>query len=189
MEKLSYLSTFVSLIYGLGVANVLAHVASLIKRGREADWYWVHTLWTFYLLLIMATFWWLLQIWATVPKIGFLNYLSLLLIPSLLFVASDLLFPERGGEGPVDLKAHFFRVKTPLFLLLFGVALADQIDTLQKGWAHLIELGPVYWGAQVYWYVATVLGIRSRNEFVQAAIVLLGVTIFMVTTINALASV
>jgi len=36
MEKLSYLATFISLIYGLGVANLLAHLASLIKRGRES---------------------------------------------------------------------------------------------------------------------------------------------------------
>jgi hypothetical protein len=32
------------LIYGLGVANVLAHVSSLIKRRQLSDWYWVHTL-------------------------------------------------------------------------------------------------------------------------------------------------
>jgi hypothetical protein len=187
VEKLSYLSTFVSLIYGLGVANVLAHVAALIKRGRQADWYWVHTLWTFYLLLMMATFWWLLQNWANVPKIGFVNYLSLLLIPSFLFIASDLLFPERGGEGTVDLKAHFFRIKKPLFLIMLGVLVSDQIDTVQKGWAHVIELGPLYWSTQVYWYVVTVVGIRSRNEAVQGAIVVFGVAIFVATTINALA--
>ena len=187
MERLGYLSTFVSLIYGLGVANVLAHVASLIKRGREADWYWVHTLWTFYLLLLMATFWWLLQIWATVPKIGFLNYLSLLIAPSLMFVASDLLFPERATEGPVDLKAHFFKVKKPLLLVVFLVLISDEIDTLQKGWAHVVELGPIYWSSQAYWYVATVVGIRSDREVVHAAIVVIGVGIFIVTAINALA--
>src|SRR5262245_56239003 len=113
MEKLAHLATFVSLIYGLGVANVLAHIASLIKRGPQADWYWVHTLWTIYLLIMMASFWWLLQNWAAVPHIGFLSYLSLLLIPSLLFIASDLLFPERKAEGLIDLKAHFFRIRKP----------------------------------------------------------------------------
>jgi hypothetical protein len=33
MEKLSYLTTFVALIYGLGIANVLAHLSLLLKRG------------------------------------------------------------------------------------------------------------------------------------------------------------
>ena len=53
MEKLSYLATFVSLIYGLAVANVLAHLASLIKRGGLADWYWVHTVWSVFLMLLI----------------------------------------------------------------------------------------------------------------------------------------
>jgi|SRR5438045_5936129 len=187
MEKLSYLAGFVSLIYGLGVANVLAHVASLIKRGRQADWYWIHTLWMLYLLQMMASFWWLMQAWAKVPHIGFLNYLSLLLIPSLLFIASDLLFPERGGEGTIDLKAHFFKIKKPLFVIVWLLLLSDEIDTLQKGWTHLVELGPVYWSSQVYWYLATFAGIRSDSERVQGVLVCVGIALFLVTSFNALA--
>jgi hypothetical protein len=189
MEKLAYLATFVSLIYGLGVANVLAHVASLIKRGRQADWYWIHTLWTLYLLLMMASFWWLLQIWASVPHIGFLSYLSLLLIPSFMFIASDLLFPDRNKEGLVDLKAHFFRIKNPLFLAVFLALVSDEVDSLQKGWQHVVDLGPVYWAFQVFWYTATYVGIRSDSERTQGAIVCLGIGCFLVSAWNALASV
>src|SRR5688500_15747225 len=141
MEKLAFLATFVSLIYGLAVANVLAHVASLVKRGRGADWYWIHTLWSVHLLVLLAGDWWSLQNWAGVPRIGFLVYLSLLLKPSLLFIASDLLFPERGG-GVVDLKEHFFAVKRAFFLALIAFVVADQVDTLLKGWEHVVELGP-----------------------------------------------
>ena len=54
MEKLAHLTAFVSLIYGLGVANVLAHVSSLIKRRQASEWYWVHRLWTVQLLVMMA---------------------------------------------------------------------------------------------------------------------------------------
>ncbi len=38
MEKLSYLATFVSLIYGLGVANVLAHIRIFIIEKPMAIW-------------------------------------------------------------------------------------------------------------------------------------------------------
>ena len=38
MEKLSYLATFISLIYGLGVANLLAHLAYLVAHeDRPCD--------------------------------------------------------------------------------------------------------------------------------------------------------
>jgi len=170
MERLSFLATFASLIYGLAVANVLAHFSSLIKRGRDADWYWVHALWSLFLLLEMATFWWVLQNWATVARISYLNYLSMLLGPSLLFVASDLLFPERQAEGRVDLKAHFFRVRRPMFVLLFASVLADELDTVLKGWQHVIDLGPVYWGAQAFWFAVAFTGWRFRNERFQGVL-------------------
>lgn len=164
MEKLSYLTTFISLIYGLGVANLLAHIASLIKRGRGADWYWIHTLWCIYLLLLMASFWWTLQSWDEVPHIGYLRYLSLLLCPSILFIASDVLFPERNAHGSVDLRMHFLAVKDRLFLLMIALAAADVLDSALKGWHHLVELGPVYLVTQVYWVTVSIVGIRTRSE-------------------------
>ena len=164
MEKLSYLATFISLIYGLGVANLLAHLASLIKRGREADWYWIHTLWCIYLLLLMASMWWTLQSWDEVPRIGYLSYLSLLLSPSILFIASDVLFPERSQQGNIDLRTHFLAVKNRLFLLMLALMAADLLDSTLKGWHHLVELGPVYAATQAYWLGASILGIRTRSE-------------------------
>jgi hypothetical protein len=164
VEKLSYLATFISLIYGLGVANLLSHLASLIKRGRAADWYWIHTLWCIYLLLLMASMWWTLQSWDDVPQIGYLRYLSLLLCPSILFIASEVLFPERGPQGSVDLRTHFLAVKNRLFLLMIALAAADELDSALKGWRHVVELGPVYWVTQVYWYGLSIAGIRARSE-------------------------
>jgi hypothetical protein len=179
MEKLSYLATFISLIYGLGVANVLAHLSSLIKRGRNADWYWVHTLWAVFLLVLMATMWWVLQNWSAVPHIGYLSYLSMLLAPSQLFITSDLLFPERQAEGLVDLKAHFFRIKRALFVLLLVGVLADELDSLLKGWDHVLALGPPYWASQVVWYAVCITGFRSDDERTQGVLVCVSLAVLV----------
>jgi len=189
MEHLAHLSTFVSLIYGLGVANVLAHVASLIKRGKNADWYWIHTAWSAFLLLAMASFWWMLQAWAAVPHIGYLSYLSMLLIPSLLFVMSDLMFPERSAEGAVSLKAHFFAIKRPLFLLLLALLVSDELDSVQKGWQHVVDLGPVYWASQVFWLAGCLVCMRSDSERVQGVFASMSLVLFVGAMINALAAV
>lgn len=186
MERLSYLATFVSLIYGLGVANVLAHFASLIKRGRDADWYWVHTLWSVYLLLLMASMWWVLQNWAAVPHIGYFSYLSLLLLPSLAFVASDLLFPERSAAGAIDLRAHFSRVRRAFFLLLLVMLLCDELDSALKGWDHVVALGPAYWSVQVYWYFAIFVGLRSRSDRVLGALACVGIALLLAAMSNIL---
>lgn len=187
LEKLAHLAAFVSLIYGLGVANVLGHIASLIKRSRRSDWYWIHTLWTLCLLLMMASFWWLLQNWAPVSRISFLSYLSLLLIPSLLYVASDLLFPDRDSEEAIDLRTHFFRIRKPLFLIVLGVLMADELDSLLKGWEHVVALGPYYWGTQVFGYVACLTGFHSHRERTQGVLVSLLLLVFVGGMINALA--
>ena len=180
MERLSYLTTFVALIYGLGIANVLAHLSLLLKRGRDADWYWVHTLWTLYLILFMATLWWVQLNWGAVRHIAYFQYLSLLLMPALVYVASDLLFPERQREGTIALKAHFFAIKHRLFLLLLAMLLSDELDSALKGWDHLVALGPYYWWTQLYWLVACFVGYRSNNERIQGAIVVGGTVLLLV---------
>jgi hypothetical protein len=88
----------------------------------------------------MASFWSLLQNWAAVARIGFFSYLTLLLIPSLLFVASDLLFPERGAESAIGLKAHFFRIKrrTGLRRLSTGAAVEAPPNKVGSAFACVI---------------------------------------------------
>ncbi len=189
MEKLSYLTTFVALIYGLGIANALMHLSSLLKRGRDADWYWVHTLWTLYLILFMASLWWMLLNWGAVRHIGYFDYLNLLLMPALVFVTSDLLFPEPQRDGAVDLKAHFFSIKGRLFLLVLAMLLSDELDSALKGWDHVVALGPWYWGTQLYWLVACAVGYRSGNERVQGAIVIGGTVLLLASMSHILAAV
>lgn len=189
MEHLGHLSTFVSLIYGLGVANVLAHLSSLIKRAKSADWFWVHTIWTVYLLVAMPSWWWVLQNWARMPKIGYFSYLSMLIVPSLLFIMSELLFPERSPTASVDLKSHFFAVKRPFFLAFIGLQAADQLDSALKGWQHVLDLGPFYWGTQAFWYAAVFVGIRSQSVRVQGLLAGVALLLFIGNMLNALAAV
>lgn len=188
MEKLSYLATFVSLILGLGVANVLVQLSALIKKRRRADWYWIHALWTVFLLLALAGEWWVLLQWQRVPEIGFFTYLTLLLKPSLLFLASDLLFPEPGAGGVTSLKEHFFQIHRPFFLVLLAHALSDVMDTLLKGWAHFLSLGPFYPALMTGVVAMCLTGAATRREPVHAAIVLLSLLVYVLAILNALGS-
>ena len=159
-----HLGAFVALIYGLALANVLAHFATLIKHGRQAGWYWIHTLWAIYLMLMMAGFWWTLQNWAPVPNIAFLSYLSVLLTPSLMFIAADLLFPERAA-GVVDLKAHFFRIKRPLFLVIIAVQeLTFAANEIQA--TYYVPFASFVCAMMLYWLLC--LGVEAGVRAVLA---------------------
>jgi hypothetical protein len=65
----------------------------------------------------------------------------------------------------------------------------DEIDSLLKGWQHVLDLGPYYWGTQVFWYVASVIGIRAESVRVQGTLAVISLLLFFGGMFNALASV
>lgn len=70
-----------------------------------------------------------------------------------------------------------------------GLLLADELDSIQKGWQHVLDLGPYYWGTQVFWYVACFVGIRSDSERVHGVLASVSFLLFIGGMINALAAV
>lgn len=187
MDKLAYLATFISLILGLAVANVLRHVGSLLKRGASADWYWIHTSWTVGLFLALAGEWWLLLQWERVGSITFFAYLTMLIKPSILFVGSELLFPDTADKGTVDLRVHFFQVRRRLFLVMLLVPFADVLDTLLKGWQHFRDLGWFYPVSMLGALGVAIVGAWTANERVQGVLVVLIIVVMLLGIVNALA--
>jgi hypothetical protein len=187
MEGLSHLTTFLSLILGLAVANVLAHLSAMVKQGREADWYFLHTMWAVYLLFLMACEWWIIFNWSTVGKIGFWTYLFLLAKPCVLFVASDVLFPGKTIGG-VDLKAHFWSVRRRLLFIVGLYPALDVVDTVLKGMDHVRELGPTYPIVLGVGFLAVLVGIKSEDERIHLAILIflfVGVALSMSNALSA----
>ena len=188
MEALSYLSTFLSLILGLAVANVLTHISAMVKQGREADWYFLHTMWAVYMLFLMACEWWVIFNWSSVGRIGFWTYLFLLMKPCVLFVASDVLFPNAARQSGLDLKSHFWSVRRRLFSIVALYPALDIIDTTLKGMDHVRELGPTYPIVLALSFLAIFVGIKSQDERVHAAIPVLlfiGVAFSMSNALSA----
>jgi hypothetical protein len=188
MDSLSYLSTFLSLILGLAVANVLAHLSSMVKQGREAEWYFLHTMWAVYLLFLVACEWWIIFEWSMVGKIGFWTYLFRLTKPCVLFVASDVLFPDKTTGASVDLKAHFWSVRRRLLLIVALYPALDVVDTMLKGMDHVRELGATYPIVLAVGFLAVFVGIKSENERVHLGILMIlfvGVALSMSNALSA----
>jgi hypothetical protein len=185
VEQLAYLATFFSLILGLAVANVLTHLSALVKRGRQADWYLLHTLWALFVLLLMAGEWRIILEWASQPRISFFTYLFLLAKPCVLFLLSDLLFPDRTIPGPVNLKAHYFSIRSRFFPLFLAYGYLDVVDTLLKGVDHFIALGPIYPAMTAATTVASIVAIRSSSERLHYVLLAWSFVIISASFINA----
>ena len=74
----------------------------------------------------------------------------MLIAPTLFFLASSLLIPQRPGDDGVDLERHFFRIRRLFFGAYFFGALAVMIDgnvlSDEAVWhsgriAHIVILG------------------------------------------------
>lgn len=187
MDKIAYLATFVSLILGLALANVLRQFTAMVKRGRSADWYWIHTAWSVFLFFALASEWWVLLLWEKIEPIGFYDYLAILVKPSLWFIASDLLFPDRRAEATLDLRAHFYQVRRAFFLVLLLYPFADVLDTFLKGWQHFWDLGWIYSACMVGAVAGAVLGAISDDERVHGGLVVSAFVIMIAGMLNALA--
>lgn len=73
--------------------------------------------------------------------------------------------------------------------MLLALLVSDEIDTVQKGWQHVIDLGPLYWGSQVFWLTGCLVCARSESERVQGVFAAVSFVLFLGAMYNGLAAV
>ena len=97
MGLFEFLMVLVSIIVGLGVAELLTGVARAIRRRTSVEFYWVHLVLVLVLFLSLLQQWW--EIWdlRDVSEWSFVALLTMLAAPVCLFLMAHLVFPE-----PVD---------------------------------------------------------------------------------------
>jgi hypothetical protein len=192
MNVLFHVTSFLALILGLAIANVLTNLAGLFKQRDQVRWYWIHSLWVFALIVAIALEWWVVLNWAKVERISFPLFLFLLIKPTILFFGSDLLFPEKESPYATDLKAHFYSVRRLMAVTSFYLPV-DVIDSLLKGVDHFQSLGGAPYAQLVLWLIITAAS-RSTNERVHAfaaisfAIALVWAGFFVVPYLSAVNS-
>jgi hypothetical protein len=78
----------------------------------------------------------------------------MLVAPITLYLATALLFPnEQEGEPITSWREHYFEHNRGFFLFLGSTYAIDLVDTVLKGWAHLQQLGPLYYGSMMMFIV------------------------------------
>lgn len=123
MEITSGVFTFIvalaAVINGLGIVRIVGGLGEFLRRRDSLDvsYYWVHSLLTLFQLTTHVLIWWSLIGLRDVGSINFLQYLYLLVGPTLLFLATSLLIPEMT-ENKVDLSADYKRFRKPYYSVM-----------------------------------------------------------------------
>src|SRR5437870_88174 len=119
MGAFEYLSVLISIILALGMTRVLAGVGEMLQARSRRRIYWVHAVWIVNLFLYLVIAWWIFYRWRNQPQWTFLLFVFVLISPTILYLASLILFPpESALDKSIDYKTHFYANHRAFFILL-----------------------------------------------------------------------
>jgi hypothetical protein len=165
MNAFEYLCVLISIILALGMTRVLAGVGEMLQARKQRRIYWVHVVWIVNLFVYLVVAWWIFYRWRNQQKWTFLLFVFVLISPTILYLASMLLFPREGSlDESVDYKAHYYANHRAFFAIFSMFTVVDIADTLLKGIPHFLELGAPYIISSVLYFAGMVTAAVTRNE-------------------------
>ena len=165
MDPFSYLSVLISIVLALGMTRLLAGVGEMLQARSRRRIYWVHTVWIVNLFLYLVVAWWIFYRWRNQQPWTFFLFVFVLISPTILYLASLLLFPSEGAlDQFIDYKKHFYANHRAFFAIFSMFTLVDIIDTLLKGIPHFLELGPQYVISSSIYFAGLATAAITRNE-------------------------
>ena len=123
LDGFSYLSVLLSIVLGLGVANLLTGFARVIQMRARVKLYLPVLLWAFTLVLMHIQTWWMMYGMQHVPAWTFGKFALVLLQPVLLFFLSALIWPDFDRDEALDLKANYYAQTRWFFGILIAILL------------------------------------------------------------------
>jgi hypothetical protein len=108
MDTFHPMATVLSMVLGLGVTRLLLSAVTVFRTRKTSAVDWVPLAWATSLFLTQLEYWWAInQLPTTRPEFSFLDFVSLVVLTLMLFVASALLLPSRPEDEEGGLRAYF----------------------------------------------------------------------------------
>jgi hypothetical protein len=149
----------------LGMTRILAGIGEMLQARSRRRIYWVHVVWIANLFMYLIVAWWVFYRWRSQQQWTFFLFMFVLIAPTILYLASLLLFPREGAVNEsLNYKTHFYANHRAFFIILALYGPVDLIDTLLKGVAHFSELGPAYVVSLILFVTGLTIGAATRNE-------------------------
>jgi hypothetical protein len=175
MSAFDYLAVLLSIVLGLGITQVLAGFAGMVRARARTRMYWPVPLQMLAVFLIQVQVWWALFGLRGMTHWTFAQFLIVLMQPVAVYMMAAFITPDFSGDGPIDLRAAYFREAR----WFFGALAATLIVSLAKSIVidGALPNGTDMAGHIVYFAVA-IAGMISRGDRVHKAIALLSLLIY-----------
>jgi hypothetical protein len=162
-----YVLTFVAIIIGLGVANLLTSLHQLLRAANRVKWDWLALSFTTLMLFVSVLFWWFSIRWyqdvtsATIAS--FLPKLAFLIVAFLMMAAC---LPDEVPEEGVDLRRFYLESRVHLWsLVTISLVMIVVINIIDRGMAWF-DIS-IMWG-QILSIVLAAAAIFFRHVWVHA---------------------
>lgn len=147
------------------MTRVLAGVGEMLQARMHRRIYWVHVIWIVNLFIYLVVAWWIFYRWRNQQSWNFYLFVFVLISPTILYLASMLLFPpEAGTDESVNYKTHYYANHRAFFAIFSMFTVVDIADTLLKGIPHFLALGKPYIISSALYFSGMVTAAITQKE-------------------------
>lgn len=163
MEPFEYVIVLISLILGLGLAQLLNGLADMLAQYKKTNFSLAHTIFIIVIFMVFIQDWWYsyqyskqIEVW-TLPIV-----LALLSFPMVLFLLARFLFPTGSRSLETDMRLYFFENWRWLYGLFASTIAISIIQNIQISGYTLTEQIPFF--AYLTWYIVFIaLNIKNMK--------------------------
>jgi hypothetical protein len=176
--QFQHVMVLTSIIIGLGITQILSGFSAAIERRTRQQAKerlgWASGCWLAYLFLWMAQFWWWeFRLLEVLKNWTLWNYFVVVSYSVVLYLLVAIIVP-RDWNAVDDLDEYFLSRRRWFYSIFLLASLIDLLDSHMKGgWGFVRETGLLGWVQNVAIVPASLLGFRSANRRVHAALAIL----------------
>ncbi|NTV47205.1 MAG: hypothetical protein HGB11_11940 [Chlorobiales bacterium] len=110
MDAFRWISVTLSLVLGLGITRLLSSAVAVFRSREYAKMDWIPLVWATCIFIWQLQFWWaIIELPVLIKTWSIIQFLFLLALPLLLFVAAALILPHTEMEKGESLAELFVR--------------------------------------------------------------------------------
>lgn len=125
MSLFEFLMVFVSIIVGLGVAELLNGIAQQIRWRHSIQSYWLHSCGVALIFLALLQNWWELWDLREMPDWAFYSLALMLIAPASLYLIAHLIFPEPIENS--NIKTYYYEGMRRIWWLAILTTLSSTL--------------------------------------------------------------
>lgn len=145
MSIADFVLTFVGIIVGLGVADLLTSLHRLLRAGKRVVWHWATpSLAALMLLVTLVIWWWSFKWYSDITSESIATFFPRFLVLVLSFLMMAAALPDEIPESGIDLKQFYLWSRVHLWSLMSatigGFVAFYWIDNWSLGVARLLAI-------------------------------------------------